>query len=100
VIFSDMRQHTAELDLETAAPQFAAQKRGLLHPDLSGPDVYALGVDGSGRSTKYWNELKEFWIDYILATKVRLQTYSSIRELRGSSVSWLSNSLGRNNGTR
>jgi len=81
-IFSDMRQHTAELDLETVVPAFAVTGRQIPVPDLSGVDVYPLGVDGSGRSAKYWNELKDFWSDYMQAIKARLQSYSGLRELR------------------
>lgn len=82
VIFSDMRQHTAELDLETVVPAFTVTRSQISVPDLSGVEVHALGVDGSGRSAKYWNELKDFWSDYMQVIKARLQMYSGFRELR------------------
>jgi hypothetical protein len=80
VIFSDMRQHTSDLDLETNVPHFAKVSPRIIVPDLNGVDLFVLGVDGSGRTTDYWDALKLFWSDYSQAAKARLQSCSGLRD--------------------
>ena len=64
VIFSDMRQSTPELNLETTriVPSFstAASRCGTL-PAFHDTQVYVLGADGAGRSSAYWRSLRNFW---------------------------------------
>jgi hypothetical protein len=86
VVFSDMRQST-DLDLEHAKAisvqaVATAEKRGLI-AQLQGVDVYALGVDGAGRSIPYWNSLREFWESYFRKGGANLKRYSALRDASG-----------------
>lgn len=82
VLFSDMRNSTSDLNLENS--RVLARSRRTLsdhvtRPDLHLVDVYALGVDGSWKSTGYWRELREFWIGYFDATGASVESYLAIR---------------------
>lgn len=86
VIFSDMRHHTADLDLESdrSVPSPALQRKqsakgtpAMLH----GIEVYALGVDGAGKSVAYWQSLQKFWTDYFHNAGAVVRSYSVLREL-------------------
>jgi hypothetical protein len=83
VIFSDMRQNTAELNLESPSvvPSYAALARrcGAL-PSLQNVHVYVLGADGSGRSDEYWRSLRAFWTDCFCYSGGVLQSYLILRE--------------------
>jgi hypothetical protein len=84
VIFSDMRQSTQDLDLETpaVAPSFdTASKHCGIVPRLKGVQAYVLGVDGAGKSSAYWQSLKGFWTDYFRNVGAVLMDYSVLREL-------------------
>ena len=81
VIFSDMRQHTPELDLETSVSSFDRVRQQLIIPNLAGVDVYALGVDGVGKSTNDWNALQAFWQDYLRIAKANSHSYSALRDV-------------------
>jgi hypothetical protein len=84
VIFSDMRQSTADLDLETPkiVPSFAAvAKRCGTLPRLPNVQGYVLGADGAGKSSAYWQSLQKFWSDYLRNTGAVLENYSVLREL-------------------
>ncbi len=76
-----MRQHTTELNLETSVTPFEKTTRQIPSVDLRRVDVYAVGVDGSGETLSYWNQLKDFWSTYIKASAGILQRYSGIREI-------------------
>jgi len=82
VIFSDMRQNTPEMDLEspkTVAPyQSLAKKSGVLTV-LKDVQVYVLGADGAGRGDDYWRSLERFWRAYFCESGTDLQTYSNLR---------------------
>jgi hypothetical protein len=84
VIFSDMRESTSELDLESSqtVPTYgtSAKQCGAL-PDLSKVQVHVLGVDGAGKSLAYWRSLRAFWQDYLGHTGAELRSYSILREL-------------------
>lgn len=86
VIFSDMRNNTAELDLESS-PSLANYK-SLIQQDVSEPvnmhgvQVYVLGVDGSGKSALYWQNLQEFWAAYLGRSGTNLRKFSTLRDLR------------------
>jgi hypothetical protein len=86
VIFSDMRHHTRDLDLESGE---AVSRSALLGAPsvmstpalLQGIEVYALGVDGAGKSTVYWQSLQTFWTEYFRHVGAVLRRYSVLREL-------------------
>jgi len=87
VILSDMRQDTADLNLETPAKFDATaalvktEKRGLIAP-LENVGVYALGVDSAGRPIAYWNRLREYWSEYFRKAGAHVENYSVFREVR------------------
>jgi hypothetical protein len=86
VIFSDMRQQTADLDIESPStvPRFdRIREKGtkIGSASLGGVHVYALGVDGAGKSLSYWRSLWEFWIEYFRSGGASLDSYSALREL-------------------
>jgi hypothetical protein len=85
VIFSDMRQQTRELDLESPSTvrgfdniERMGTKIGTAN--LAGVHVHTLGVDGAGKSFLYWQDLREFWIKYFRRTGASLEGYSVLRE--------------------
>src|ERR1700687_1554246 len=86
IIFSDMRQATRVLDLErpplvhkTEALQQIAESH--LIADLHGVEVYALGVDASGKSVNYWQTLRDFWIGYFALAGATVESYSILRQI-------------------
>jgi hypothetical protein len=86
VIFSDMRHSTTELDFESggSVPSFTQLKnRSNTVPGaaLKGVEVYALGVDGSGKSIGYWQSLQVFWREYFENAGAALRSYSVLRDL-------------------
>jgi hypothetical protein len=84
IIFSDMRQSTQDLDLESPAiaPSFATvAKRCCTVPRFKDVHGYVLGVDGAGKSSNYWRSLKGFWTEYFSDTGAILMEYSVLREL-------------------
>jgi hypothetical protein len=88
VIFSDMRQDTADLNLE-APERFDAkaalvrtEKKGLV-ARLANVDVYVLGVDNSGKPIAYWDRLREFWFEYFTKAGANVRSYSPLREIPG-----------------
>jgi hypothetical protein len=85
VIFSDMRQSTTELDLESLriVPPFQSLARRCDPlPDLSGVLVDIAGVDGSGKSQVFWESLEAFWKGYFLDGGVSTLSYSTLREVQ------------------
>lgn len=86
IVFSDMRQATAGLDLERIA---VSNTDALLNkathdsgePDLSGVEVYALGVDGAGITYDRWRGIRNFWTEYFGKAGASLKAYSFLREL-------------------
>ena len=84
VIFSDMRHHTRDLDLESSSKITAWSRarinREISVADLKNAQVYALGVDGARKDFVYWSELRQFWITYFQHAGARLMTYSVLRE--------------------
>jgi hypothetical protein len=85
ILFSDMRNHTRELDLES--PLFGSachtpDKRSNPAPaDLHGVQVYALGVDGAGEKTSKWQCLEGFWVEYFRESGAAVADFSVLREL-------------------
>lgn len=87
VLLSDMRHHTRDLDLESVSSvpslhDLERQNRKIPTAMLRGVEVYALGVDGAGKSLAYWDSLKTFWADYFQKSEARLQDYTPLRHLR------------------
>jgi hypothetical protein len=83
IVLSDMRQHTRALDLESPAliPEFARcgdARMGLI-ADLPGVEVHILGVDGAGKTLKYWLSLKKWWQSYFLRSKAVVVDYTVLR---------------------
>jgi hypothetical protein len=85
VIFSDMRHHTRDLDLESGCvvPSMKALlKQSKLVPvaPFQRVEVYALGVDGAGKTLLYWQTLKTFWTEYFQKAGAMLRYYSVLRD--------------------
>ncbi len=84
VIFSDMRQNTHDLDLET--PQTIgvegalsnAQRKNLL-ANLTGVKIRVLGADNAGKSMAYWQGLRDFWGRYFARAGASIENYSVLR---------------------
>ena len=49
--------------------------------DLHGVEVYALGVDASGKSVNYWQTLRDFWIGYFTLAGATVKNYSILRQI-------------------
>ena len=87
VIFSDMRQDTADLNLESPATFDAkaavviTEKKGLV-ARLGNVNRYALGVDNAGKPIAYWERLREYWAEYFKKAGANVQSYSILREFR------------------
>jgi hypothetical protein len=85
IIFSDMRQQTRELDLESPStvPSFdrvGTRKTKIGIANLGGVHVHALGVDGAGKSLSYWQSLRDFWTEYFRASSTSLESYTVLRD--------------------
>jgi hypothetical protein len=80
VIFSDMRHHTRELDLESGKAVHGVSKSFSVVP-LQGVEVYALGVDGAGKSITYWQSLQALWVEYFEKAGAILRGYSVLRDI-------------------
>ena len=84
VLFSDMRQNTAELNLESPSNSLNGESRWrigvLTHPALTNVDVDAMGVDDAGRTTSYWLSLRQFWKSYVTAGGGSLKEFTVMRE--------------------
>jgi hypothetical protein len=85
VIFSDMRQSTSELNLDSLqiVPPFSAvAKRCGALPALQHVQVDVLGADGAGKSTTYWQSLQGFWETYFHNAGADLRSYSVLRDFK------------------
>jgi hypothetical protein len=85
IIFSDMRNCTRDLDIETPTlvPVTAAlqtAKRRNLIADLKKVDVFVLGVYPGGKSIQYASTLEQFWRAYFVAAGANLRTFSVLRD--------------------
>jgi hypothetical protein len=77
VLFSDMRNTTPELNLES--PHRLPSNPAPI--DLHQADVYVLGVDGAGLPTARWHEIERFWNTYIHDSSASLRAFSVLRSL-------------------
>ena len=87
VVLSDMRHHTRDVDLESVpsvSSLHGLERGGRKIPTtvLGGVEVYVLGVDGAGKSLRYWDSLKAFWAEYFQQSGARLQDYTPLRHPR------------------
>lgn len=84
-LFSDMRQSTAELDLDSRPLSRSLLRNGnqshIVVADLGGVHVYALGVDGAGKPIASWHGLRQFWLNYFQMTGADLCEFSVLRDL-------------------
>lgn len=85
VIFSDMRNDTTSLNLDSPASiaslAQAPNQRWVGKDQLQGIKVFVLGVDDSGRSAAYWQSLKEFWARYFQSAGAEILRYSALRNI-------------------
>ncbi|MDP9049844.1 MAG: hypothetical protein M3O31_03845 [Acidobacteriota bacterium] len=85
VIFSDMRNHTRELDLESHLGGLAFRNLVTAPSGVSVKlphvQVYVLGVDGAGKTAAHWQALEKFWTGYFSKSGAALDTFSTLREL-------------------
>jgi hypothetical protein len=84
VIFSDMRHHTPDLNLESSA-RLLTQLRARLLRDHSAAGlrnvrVYVLGVDGAQKDFAYWSALRGYWTEYFSQAGSQLVTYTVLRD--------------------
>jgi hypothetical protein len=79
ILFSDMRNHTKELDLESPAGVSSAANRPMPAPDLKSASVYALGVDGAGSTLAGWRRIESFWQHYLQRCGASITEYSALR---------------------
>jgi hypothetical protein len=85
VLFSDMRNSTHELDMESPST-VSALRRPARAPnpptvDLHQVKIHALGVDGAGETAAYWRETEIFWTNYLQESGACLKSFSALREL-------------------
>ena len=87
VIFSDMRQNTSELNLESSTgvnpPALVTAQRSSV-AELRTVKVFVLGADNAERSIRYWQTLQEFWENYFQSAQADLRDYSVLREFSSS----------------
>jgi hypothetical protein len=86
VILSDMRNSTTDMDLESqplVIGHSSPSQRNLPgQTQIRALQVYVLGVDGSGRSTSYWESLQEFWGKFFRSAGANLRMFSTLRDLQ------------------
>lgn len=91
VIFSDMRQDTTDLNLESPAKFNAkaaltrTERKGLIAV-LENDEVYVLGVDNAGEAITYWDQLRKFWLEYFQEAQANVECYSVLRQSPGLSL--------------
>ena len=86
IVFSDMRQSTKELNLESSLSvpsKTAVEVQPVSVAGLKNVQVFVLGVDGAGRTAAYWQALQMFWKEYFRNAEAGLQQYSALRDLPG-----------------
>ena len=84
IIFSDMRNDTADLDLASPTsiePYAALLKAKTPLTGLQGAEVFLLGVDNFGKTITYWENLRTFWQGYFHNSKADLLRYTGLRIL-------------------
>jgi hypothetical protein len=85
VVYSDMRNATSALNLETRKMlDLKSIVRDLderqLLAYLQGTSVYIMAVDAVGQNPARWNMVRAFWTEYFNKASARLLEYSALRE--------------------
>jgi hypothetical protein len=85
IVFSDLRQCTRGLDLESISriPESKAVKlkqSGKI-PVLNGYSVYLLGVDPNGKSAEYLASLKDFWLRFFAEAGAQVRVFAIDRNV-------------------
>jgi hypothetical protein len=85
VVLSDMRNNTSDLALDSppGVAHFSQMltQRALPVANLRSVEMYCLGVDAAGKSTRYWQELKDAWTTYFNDAGAYLRRYTVLREI-------------------
>ncbi len=80
IIFSDMQNSTRDLNLESGTIPSFALLRDINVANLQDVQVRILGVDAPRTSLAYWEDLKNFWIEYFQETGAKVQNYEALHE--------------------
>jgi hypothetical protein len=85
VVFSDMRNATAILNLEVppSEPQAVVFGRLLAQnriPDLTGVTVYIAGANGGRTDLPHWQTTRNFWLEYCAHARARVAGYTMLSE--------------------
>ncbi len=80
IIYSDMRNSTPELNLETETidPQRSMVPGQLSVPDLHNVTVIVLGTASPYGATASWQKVRNFWSDYLRRAGATLTAYSPV----------------------
>jgi hypothetical protein len=84
VVFSDMRNHTPELDLETKNKSVhSLRSPSDIGPpfDLRDVQVFALGVDGAGSASEEWQRILAYWKQFFAAHTASVCAWSPLRSV-------------------
>ncbi len=82
IIFSDMRHHMPDLDLESSDALTrldGTEKVRPIPPNLRGVEVYILGADSAGRSLDQWRDLP-IWTGFMIRSGALPKGYSILRD--------------------
>ncbi len=85
VVYSDMRNATQDLNLETRtipdpSPVLRDLENRRLLADLQGVSVYVAGADASGQNLAQWDSVRAFWTAYFGKAGASIIEYSGLRE--------------------
>jgi hypothetical protein len=86
VIFSDMRQSTNVLNLESSkalsrAAVLTKVRRDRILTVLENVEVHVLGADNLEKDLAYWNHLREFWLWHFKKGGATAKSYSALPDL-------------------
>jgi hypothetical protein len=81
LVFSDLRQHTPDMDLESVSQIPVAKTIALLKvtnsiPSLKGFKIYLLGVHPKGKSHRYFRQLKVFWLTFFTEAGAKVRAFT------------------------
>ena len=85
VLFSDMRNHTKELDLESEKGLAVALKnQNVEHTisDLRDVQAFALGVDGADSTRGDWQRILAYWQQFFSKHGADIKEFSPLRQAR------------------
>lgn len=86
IVFSDLRQSSALLDIErtdriNVEQVLARLKKGGALPKLAGMQVFLLGVEPAGKSAAYFASLKAFWERLLAEAGAQVRLFSMDRRI-------------------